>query len=848
MNGYAVLDLDKIRGSVAIQETPFPHQLEAFEKLNKVFTMPIRGYKASLLVLPTGSGKTFTATNWISRNALSRNVKILWMAQSSFLLDQATQSFIKESSSINPLRKQLIIRTVSSSRSHANSGSIELSDDIVITTTQTAISDVLNENIGFKGEPLKYRLGQWVDNCKNSELFVILDEAHHAPAYGCRTLLTKLRDIIPNLYILGLTATPTHNDPRIRGWLGKIFESGICYEANRNNLYKTNILAKPVYIPKPTGRDMEVDDKLFDRLVREHKDLPESIIDILARDSERNNFIVRDYIQNKNDYGKTIIFADRWFQCEYIVEKLKESKIRADSVYSMSSGKKDMPLDGQGTKDNKKNELTLKNFRDGKLDVLVNVKMLTEGVDVPDVKTVMITRNTTSGILFNQMLGRSLRGKKAGGGPNKDKANIVMFVDNWKRLLPFVDCADLSGGSDGTREIRAGVPPMEWISILLVRRACKDIDFVGREALPCRYYIPGGWYETSYTVAVTNEDDEEMITTNNSVMVYETNKGAFERLIHFLLTTKMPDIWSSENITAGKIIDGLASKLAGIIDLEKDDVDGRLKSSIVDIVRHVAQNATAPEFIPFEVRDRYDVDLLVDKYSDLTMPQLMVRLRADFDDTRLLWGSLYKKFDWFWQAYSDAMLRSNCGHSSIKDLGPEQEELERQPENYRRALLARDNNQCRCCGRQLGRGVRLQNDHIVPRKMGGKTVLDNLQLLCKECNLEKGDQLINFLNNKTSLESPREFRIILSRAQELMDCSVTRIINFFYKCSAVCNILYSQRRNGKHYHVWTVYLHEGNPIDWLLPHKTDLLRYIQEELLWSNVQDIKIETIVKVRQ
>jgi superfamily II DNA or RNA helicase len=53
--------------------------------------------------------------------------------------------------------------------------------------------------------------------------------------------------------------------------------------------------------------------------------------------------------------------------------------------------------------------------------------MLTEGVDIPDVKTVFLTRQTTSSILLTQMIGRALRGEKA-GGINKDVANIVMFI------------------------------------------------------------------------------------------------------------------------------------------------------------------------------------------------------------------------------------------------------------------------------------------------------------------------------------------------------------------------------------------------------------------------------------
>ena len=673
---------------------------------------------------------------------------------------------------------------------------------------------------------------------------MVLDEAHHAPAYGCRTLLTEMRNIINNLYVLGLTATPTHNDQRIRGWLEKIFDRGICYQANINDLYMSNILAKPIYINKPTGRNMDVDDKLYDRIVNQHKDLPDNIIDILANDSTRNNYIVGDYLHNKGEYGKTLIFADRWVQCEYIVEKLRENGVRADCVYSMSSGRSVPSIDGVGRRDNKQNELTLKEFRDGNLDVLVNVKMLTEGVDVPDIKTVMITRNTTSGILFTQMIGRALRGKKAGGGEDKDTANIVLFVDNWKRLLPFANVSELSGGLENDPTIKKGVPALEWISILLVKRACKDIEFVGKEDYPCKYFMPIGWYETEYAISIENEDGEEMVTASDSNMVYETNNRAFERLIDFLIKYDLPELFSSEKVLSEKIIEEIVPLLKDFLNFEEDDVDGNLKSSIVNITRHIAQNGTVPEFIPFEIREQYDIDCLAEKYELLNSPQRMVQLRADYEDGKLLWSKLYKKFEMFNQAYNDAEWRKyNEVRAESKLAISEDKPDERSTEDYRPALLSRDNKKCRCCGRELGKGVKLEIDHIVPVKMGGQTVLENLQILCRTCNVEKGTQLISFLNHKTQIVNPTDFKYLRPNASENVDCSVARIINFFYRANAVCNIQYNQRSSGRLYSNWIIQLHGGNPINWLLPHKEDIVWYIKYELGWSHVEGIELVTI-----
>ena len=55
----------------------------------------------------------------------------------------------------------------------------------------------------------------------------------------------------------------------------------------------------------------------------------------------------------------------------------------------------------------------------------------------------------------------------------------------------------------------------------------------------------------------------------------------------------------------------------------------------------------------------------------------------------------------------------------------------------RRAVWERDGGRCVECGAQFD----LQYDHILSVAMGGATTIDNLQLLCQPCNLEKSDGL-----------------------------------------------------------------------------------------------------------
>lgn len=72
-----------------------------------------------------------------------------------------------------------------------------------------------------------------------------------------------------------------------------------------------------------------------------------------------------------------------------------------------------------------------------------------------------------------------------------------------------------------------------------------------------------------------------------------------------------------------------------------------------------------------------------------------------------------------------------------------QEEKRNIPLKLRLQVLSRDNFKCVYCGKSPATnvGTVLHIDHVDPFSKGGKTHLDNLQTLCEECNLGKGNAL-----------------------------------------------------------------------------------------------------------
>jgi len=142
------------------------------------------------------------------------------------------------------------------------------------------------------------------------------------------------------------------------------------------------------------------------------------------------------------------------------------------------------------------NAKVLRAFKAGELDVIINIRMLTEGTDVPDAQTVFLTRQTTSQILLTQMIGRALRGPKFGGTP---EANIVAFIDDWKHRIQWAQFELEDLPVEAETPVARKYQPLQLVSIELVRRLARQKDRGENvKTLPFLTYLPIGWYDAQF--------------------------------------------------------------------------------------------------------------------------------------------------------------------------------------------------------------------------------------------------------------------------------------------------------------------------------------------------------------
>lgn len=355
-----------------------PYQIEAHDAVIGHWAANTR---RTAVVLPTGAGKS-TVIGKIAHTALAQGMRPLLLAHRGELIDQ----LVENTAAVDPSA-----RPVGVVRAARN----EVSSPIVAATLQTLAS-------GSRLEALRDRN------------VILLDECHHGSADTYLRALQNL-GVGQEAFFCGFTATLRRDDGKA---LREIIDT-VAYEKDLRWAIESG------YLVKPRGLTVKIPELDLTRVKVTAGDFQNNE---LAEVMEASTESVVDAVVKFAGERRPIIFAASVLAAQLIADALEARGITAGYVTGAMTLEQRQPV--------------YRGFRDGSIQAMVTVQVLTEGADFPMCDTAVIARPTQSQILYSQMVGRALR-----LSPGKEDA-LVLDLSGTSRVLKLVTLTDLDAGTD----------------------------------------------------------------------------------------------------------------------------------------------------------------------------------------------------------------------------------------------------------------------------------------------------------------------------------------------------------------------------------------------------------------
>ncbi len=354
---------------------PFHYQNEILEKLEVERTVHNR--HRNLLVAATGTGKTvISAFDYKTFRNANKSSKLLFVAHRKEILQQAKATFqgvLKEN----------------------NFGDLWVD----------GIEPKSNEYLFVSVQTLNSRLKDLTLSPEYYD-FIILDEAHHGKASSYRPFLNYFKPKV----LLGLTATPERMD-------GENILEDFC-----------NRIAAEIRLPEALNQKLlspfqyfGITDSIDLTNVKWEKGryVASELTSIYTKNDVRVGEIISNLDKYTNDINdvRAIGFCVTIEHASFMAEKFSLAGLKATSLTSKNSSER---------------ESIREQFRKKEFNYLFVVDIFNEGVDIPEIDTVLFLRPTESLTVFLQQLGRGLR--LADG---KDCLTVLDFVGNSRPEYDF---------------------------------------------------------------------------------------------------------------------------------------------------------------------------------------------------------------------------------------------------------------------------------------------------------------------------------------------------------------------------------------------------------------------------
>lgn len=207
---------------------------------------------------------------------------------------------------------------------------------------------------------------------------VVVDEASHTPAKSW----TQVVDAWQDAWRIGLTATPI----RLSGeGFDGLFDDMVLGPSTAELIQQGWLAPFKFYAPPgvdPTGLHVRAGDYVTSEAA-------------LLMDKPAITGDVIQHYRRLADGKRAVVFCVSIQHSENVARQFNDAGIPAKHV--------------DGATPTEERRAALEDFRSGKLCVLTNVNIFTEGVDVPGMEAVILLRPTRSLAMYLQMIGRALR-------------------------------------------------------------------------------------------------------------------------------------------------------------------------------------------------------------------------------------------------------------------------------------------------------------------------------------------------------------------------------------------------------------------------------------------------------
>jgi len=387
-------------------KTPRYYQLLA---INKTIEAIARGQNRILLVMATGTGKTFTAFQIIWRLWKAKAKKrILFLADRNILVDQTmTNDFKPFGQAMTKIQKR-----------QANK-----SYEIYLSLYQAVTGNEEEKNIYKQFSPEFFDL-------------IVIDECHRGSA-AADSAWREILEYFTAATQIGLTATPKETrevsnidyfgDPIYTYSLREGINDGFLapYKVVRIDLDKDLAGWRP-----DSGMVDKYGNEIEDRIYNQ-KDFDKTLV--LEKRTELVAHKISEFLRRTNRFDKTIVF------CENIdhAERMRQALVNENSDLAAQNSKYVMRITG----DNEEGKAELDNFifPESRYPVIATTsKLMTTGIDAQTCKLIVLDQRIQSMTEFKQIIGRGTR-------INEDYGKYFFTIIDFKKATELFADPDFDG-------------------------------------------------------------------------------------------------------------------------------------------------------------------------------------------------------------------------------------------------------------------------------------------------------------------------------------------------------------------------------------------------------------------